>query len=404
MSNAGAALGAIEAYGSKDLQVIPERCVRVRNRHAACRKCLDVCPADVITCELNELAVDWAACLGCDACVAACPTEAFVSLKMDDAAILDACLSAKAAAEGPVCVVCRPLYERVLPHVDPEKAVAVDCLGRVDEALLAELAVAGASGVALVHGDCDACPCRTAGKRAAQVVAAASELAAAFGSGCRIALREKLPSVLRRAEEQAFDEGRRGFFASVKREMRQAADIAATAVANEVLAVQPGEADGEPDPFAGKVGEDGTLARLPLERHARLLRAVDALAASAPEPTAALTCGLFGRIAINADVCKSCRMCANFCPAGALRKFDFADGRMGVKHMPALCVACGCCEDICPADALKLHGTVAAKDVALRTSYAYVMKAPRVAYNRPDTMFRTVAPLFHTDQLYDMQH
>ena len=30
--------------------------------------------------------------------------------------------------------------------------------------------------------------------------------------------------------------------------------------------------------------------------------------------------------------------------------------------------------------------------------------AANVTYNRPDTMYRKVQPLFDTDQLYDMQH
>ena len=401
MSQMEKALSVFEAYESKDLAVRPDRCVRVRNRHAGCSACMDACPTHAITVELNELSVVWGECLGCEACVAVCPTEVFGSVAAGDEALKAAALAAAEAADGLVCFVCRPLYAKVAQLVDPAKTVVVNCMARVDATLLVDLAAAGVAGIALVHDACAACALAGAEEAARRAVEGARELVAAFGYAGRMALRDKLPSAIRRQEEAAFDEESRGFFASMKQEMRQVAGITARTVAEEL----PGEAvEEEEDPFAGKVLEDGTLPRVDGQRRKRLLGAVDALATDAPEPEATLQAGLFGRIAINREACRSCRMCANFCPTGALRKFDFADGRLGVKHMPALCVNCGCCRDICPTKALTVHARVAAKDVALRTSYAYYMAAPDVAYNRPDTMYRKVQPLFDTDQLYDMQH
>ena len=49
---------------SRDIIVHQYRCVRVRNRHAACTKCADACTSGCISFEGGELRVDHDKCLG----------------------------------------------------------------------------------------------------------------------------------------------------------------------------------------------------------------------------------------------------------------------------------------------------------------------------------------------------
>ncbi len=76
---------------------------------------------------------------------------------------------------------------------------------------------------------------------------------------------------------------------------------------------------------------------------------------------------------IDGTKCVSCRMCATFCPTGAIAKFDDADGTLGVTHTPGDCVKCGSCRDVCPADAITLLDAVPASWLTGGNRHRYVM-------------------------------
>ena len=88
------------------------------------------------------------------------------------------------------------------------------------------------------------------------------------------------------------------------------------------------------------VQADGTLPHfVPLRRHALL----DALADLGGKPaTVELDTRLWGHITIDMGKCRSCKMCAVFCPTGALQKYVGEGGHGGVEYYPAECVHCGC--------------------------------------------------------------
>lgn len=391
------AFDVAQKVAAKDLELRAERCVKVRNRNAGCTKCMDVCPARAISCAENVLEVDWAACLGCGACVAVCPTEVFAQTEGDDA-LFQRARAAAEVTDGVACFVCEPLFQRAQAQIDATKAIVVPCLGRLNEALLVRLAAEGAAGIVLSHAECAECACSVAGMRVDTVIRGAHELVSAWGGVCRITARDKLPTMLRRTDEAAFDEGRRSFFSSLRREAKQVTAIAVETAVRGALDTGEG-AEEETAPLS----LEDALPRLESPRRTALLAALDALAQDGPVADGILSSGSFVRISISRAACKGCRMCALFCPVGALRPFDMADGAMGVKHMPALCVNCGCCRDICPVDALGLHAAAKASDVANRTSFAYYMDKPTVILNRPDSMYQTVRRIIDTDQLYDVQ-
>ncbi len=73
--------------------------------------------------------------------------------------------------------------------------------------------------------------------------------------------------------------------------------------------------------------KDGTLPHFIPDRRERLL---DALAQLGSLRGGKLETRLWGAVVIDGTKCVSCRMCATFCPTGAIAKFDDADGTLGV--------------------------------------------------------------------------
>lgn len=118
------------------------------------------------------------------------------------------------------------------------------------------------------------------------------------------------------------------------------------------------------------VMKDGTLPHFLPDRRERLL---DALASIGEPSEDKLESRLWGAVVIDGAKCVSCRMCATFCPTGAIAKFDEADGAMGVTHTPADCVKCGSCQDVCPADAIALLDAVPATWLSDGSRHRYAM-------------------------------
>ncbi len=399
MTQLESAANIVLAISSKDFDVRAQQCVKIRNRNATCNACIDACPTHAIKCNDNILDIDWSRCTGCGACIAACPVEVFRSTQQNSSQLVEAALNVSEASEGVVTIMCQVLYARAQELVDPDKILVVPCLGRIDESILVRIAQGGASSIVLAHGECSSCDSNTSGAQAQTVVHNTKELLSAWGSPCKTQLRGKLPSVVRRQQQSEFDESKRAFFKNMSNESKQVAAIIANATLSDIL---PDNATDEKESY--HVLDDGTLPKADTVRRAQLLLTLDALAQKYhPEPETTLHLRLFNRVAIDRETCRTCCMCANFCPVGALRKFKIDSEKLGVTHMPALCVGCGCCQDICPAKALKLYPLAKVQDVTERKTYAYYMNKPFVEFNRPDTMFRKVSRLINSDQLYDLQ-
>ena len=144
--------------------------------------------------------------------------------------------------------------------------------------------------------------------------------------------------------------------------------------------------------------DDGTLPHFIPDRRERLL---DNLAALGEPEGGLLTGRLWGHVEIDTKACISCRMCATFCPTGALRKFDDEDGTLGLDHFPVDCVRCRCCEDICPEHAITVFSEALAEDLLQGVAERTVLRPPKYDMSSPTrarTMFRD---LLGYDGIYD---
>ena len=419
-------LGLFEKLESQSLSVQPNRCVVVRNRHAACRRCAEACPSGAISVEGNDLAVAPELCVGCGTCATVCPTAALEARKPDDKELLRAAVAAMQANDGVAVVVDEAMQAAAEGRYDPTRVVAVKSLARVDESLIAVLVAGGASSVVLVagpkapaegEGDAAASADGTGAlaaeaddetaevdavidRTARRVRDTAALLLETWGSDATVKLTSKLPRSVRLSDPTGFDAGRRGFFSAMRNEARSAALITAEHVVREKLGTEE-----EEEPVFAKVGEDGTLPHFLPERRGRLLLALSSLG----EPVdTMIDTPLFGHIIIDSEKCTSCQMCATFCPTEAIRKFGDAaaaaeTGKLfGLDHYTGRCVQCRCCEDICPAGALTLSADVFAVDVTKRGRSERIFLKPRSRkLNDPKSIVNAMSALIDCPNVYE---
>ncbi len=351
--------GKFQAMRADAIAVRQDRCAKVRNRNVECLKCAEACTSGCISVVDGELVVDASKCVGCGTCATVCPTCALESRNPTDAELARECLAAVSAGE---CVIACELLAKSGVLGNTEFA-QVKCLGRVEESLLCTLAAQGVSRVRLACGPCERCEQEHGCDTARLVAKTANDLLDAFGSDARVTVEPY--------------------------ETESAGGLSVSPSPDELVTNEHASWGGASE--LPHVMKDGTLPHFLPDRRERLLDALSCIGEG--EPKRPLSNRLWGCVAIDGGKCTSCRMCATFCPTGAISKFDEADGTFGVLHFPADCVKCGSCRDVCPEGAILLLDEVKPSYLMGGETHRYVMKPRDVKIDDPQQILNTMKTL-----------
>ena len=407
---------ALQALQSDHVHVCQERCLLVRNRNAECLRCAQACTSGCIS--YNEqtkmLDIDQARCVGCGTCATACPTCALEARDPNDTELL-ACLQGalNASASKRVAIVCEKAG-----IAQNECTVRLTCLGRIDESALLQLAAWGAREVTLTCGACNACEHKPGRTVVEEVCESANTLLGLWDGTMHVELKEVGPAAeptgLPAQETRADRTATHGKIAQVDQQIQTAC---AGKVAEHDTATRDGDrpnlsAEASDDKAAAtdqvdrplkrlKVMADGTLPHFVPDRRERLLDALADLGEGPTDSQAMARTRLWGHVVIDTDKCTSCRMCATFCPTGAIVKFDAPDGTFGIDHYAADCVKCLCCQTICRSQAIVVEDTVPANVLVNAVPERHVMHPVRVPKGGVHSIMNSMRDLLGLPEVFE---
>lgn len=298
------------------ISVQPRRCVRSRDKSAACDRCVQSCPTGAIRFE-DGIQVDADACIRCGLCLHVCPVDAFSG--SDNVPRLVYCASQMVDHES-LEIAC-------VQHPDPASGspktdgviTTTGCLAALGVSAYLSLATCGVKQVRVRLDACAQCPLALLQPKIEATIREANDLLQAVGRGQTVAAAELVQRPKRRAVYSVKNPpvSRRGFFQAFKQGAR------------DFLPSLEGES----------------------ERH-RLVNALRQLAPVAPER--AVPGESFASFTVS-DACTACTTCARICPAGAL-EFARNDMEFQLSFSPAACVNCGLCVKFCDPQALQPGG------------------------------------------------
>ena len=348
-----------EALEKSPVVVIRDRCVAVRNRNATCRKCVDVCQVKAIDVAGNDISLDAGACMACGACVSACPTEALALVQMTDEALARTSAEAASAFDGHAVFACARISSKRL--ADPSLYTEVPCLARLEESIVLGLVSHGATQVTFVDGTCATCKYRACVPSIDATVLYSNELLAAHGSEVRVVRASSFPEeALVESAEGLFGSTRRAFFSEAADAAKETAIVAARTTLEQELGITTQET---PIGERLRVTADGSMPRLSMPRHEATINAMDAIGMPVVD---AIETRRFGSVAIDAEKCNACGMCAVFCTTGALKRDEVENASADLKYLEFSacdCIQCGLCRDVCWKGALTLSANVSTEQL-----------------------------------------
>lgn len=315
-------------------------CSRFRSTKSECAACAVVCPAPGAVrlgdgagnngAEIN------AACVGCGACVSACPNGA-IRLLEDDQRVAERIAQKIHAGE---------VFRFACNRAEGRAEMVLPCLSRLTEALVLEPIRRGAQRVELCAPDCSGCGLKKTAQQWERTLAFSQALCESAGLG--VARISSVQVEVGDAEEIRLParthNARRRLFGAVAERWKASGDVPPF----EAAAVE----EAEPEPFREIVKRHSENSK-----RADLLRVLDALPGLKVTPKEISTAGIpLAQLEVD-QRCVGCNVCETLCPTGALTHRE-EGGSYALEFDVARCTGCRICELACYHHALHLRETV----------------------------------------------
>jgi ferredoxin len=340
------------SFGGHTPRCTAELCLNQRHKGTGCSLCVDHCPTGAIQLTGNRPALDPDLCVQCGTCLVICPTEVFSQTNLPELTLtLTFQHLPPAAPLELVCPLRSPLAETQAPVVALVRHPR--CLASLSIPHLLDLSNRGERSIWLDDSLCVDCPFVVCHNLLCRSVAGANELLSAFGRPPALALHTTHAELLlsEPATRPLLDGmkpqlSRRGFFGALRQMGQERMGRALVEEAPPML--QP-----------AVVVDERLPRRLPHSRK-ELLALLTTLTVDSPPPDESLLSleSLpFASVAVDADVCSACGLCARFCPTGALA-FVVENPCFQLGFQPATCIDCEICVVVCPEDAIQIGDRV----------------------------------------------
>ncbi len=315
-------------------------CSRYRSTKSECAACAVVCPAPGAVrlgdgagnngAEIN------AACVGCGACVSACPNGA-IRLLEDDQGVADRIAQKVHAGE-----VFRFACNRAEGRAD----MVLPCLSRLTEALVLEPIRRGAQRVEMCAPDCSGCGLKKTAQQWERTLAFSQALCESAGLG--VARVSSVQVQVGDAQEIRLPprtpNSRRRLFGAIAERWKTSAD----AHPLEAEAVE----EAEPEPFREIVKRHSENSK-----RTDLLQVLNALPGLNVRSKEVSTVGIpLAQLEVD-QRCVGCNVCETLCLTGALTHRE-EGGSYALDFDAAQCTGCRVCELACYHQALHLREMV----------------------------------------------
>jgi Fe-S-cluster-containing hydrogenase component 2 len=317
-------------------------CKRVRYRKSSCRKCLEICPENVISLDPGPTIKD--GCTNCSLCQNACPTEVFQPELYTDPYLLNQAKAFLGSDRHQRPGENKKLFaHRQRAQNQNANSLLLPCLGRITPNIILGTALLGFDEVALTRGICSQCRLQAGQKLLLNSITTSRILLKSAGLGqFKINIEE-------REKKKEATLSRREIFLKISRKAKHKAVSFAyhreRVIREKMAGSLEDKADKRPSPARLLMHE--LLGQKGLED--------DVVVKHNPAFP-------WAKIKIEENKCSVCGICLMLCPAGAIFK-KLENDKQLLFFNSSLCTNCSLCRAACPQNAIDFEENFCLADI-----------------------------------------